>query len=502
MTDLLGGGEELHWIEKGLDIGLRLPFFLLLDHKFKSDFSFLGEVVLPSLESLLNWSSFIGPVLESLSHPLVEQVFYYLEWGFFLSLLLSLSFATSTDDLLNVYNSGSVLFHECVSVFLILTIMNSESSALPNLFRIHYLAVFGALVFINKIPKEMYSQLFYLFAPIFSMLGVPKSALGIAIASILLYKSLLRLKDLSGLFLEIYVTKMNFIQLFGFNVFLEAEWNRLHVPRLLRCFWMARSLVSIWEFFQVTSLVGEEEIDTIVLELGKFFLVKGCETVWAVLGMAAILNSLCHLIDGLFRSILSVEDGSNARTVASVSPFLFFVLALQTGLTNLEPEKRLSRLLKNLCLLLTAIFHIIHDMVSPVLISLTNSLVFHWRKHFRALITSLFLMGSATSLLIYLWDSFPSGTWLFAVSAFCIQLIIKMLISLFIYGLYLYDQFGTDNWESFDEVIYGVKAVGNAIEFIFAVCLFLNGGWIFFFRVTGSCEGYHDGHPRLLQHLV
>ena len=61
------------------------------------------------------------------------------------------------------------------------------------------------------------------------------------------------------------------------------------------------------------------------------------------------------------------------RSVASVCAIVFFVLALQTGLTSLNPDKRLIRLYQNLCLLITAIFHFIHNMVSSHLIGLGAS---------------------------------------------------------------------------------------------------------------------------------
>ena len=52
-----------------------------------------------------------------------------------------------------------------------------------------------------------------------------------------------------------------------------------------------------------------------------------------------------------------VDDDRNMGTMSAI---LFFILALQTGLTGLEPEKRLVRLAKNLCLLATAVLHFIH----------------------------------------------------------------------------------------------------------------------------------------------
>ena len=65
--------------------------------------------------------------------------------------------------------------------------------------------------------------------------------------------------------------------------------------------------------------------------------------------------------------------GTNSETDAnrfgSISTVLFFILSLQTGLTSLDPEKRLDRLLKNVVLLGTALFHALHQMVNcrPIL---------------------------------------------------------------------------------------------------------------------------------------
>ena len=56
--------------------------------------------------------------------------------------------------------------------------------------------------------------------------------------------------------------------------------------------------------------------------------------------------------------------------------------ALQTGLTSLEPEKRFARLCKNLCLLVTALFHFIHNMARSVkdVMSLQFRIVFYDKK--------------------------------------------------------------------------------------------------------------------------
>ncbi len=65
---------------------------------------------------------------------------------------------------------------------------------------------------------------------------------------------------------------------------------------------------------------------------------------------------------------------------------------------------RFSRLCKNLCLLLTALFHFIHNMVSPVLMSLSASHNYNSRRHVRALFICAFLVLAPVALMSYLWQ--------------------------------------------------------------------------------------------------
>ena len=89
---------------------------------------------------------------------------------------------------------------------------------------------------------------------------------------------------------------------------------------------------------------------------------RGSETVISVLGMTSIVSSLSHWFGVVFQVletivffidnrlsphsqiILKTEDDED-KSVASVSAVLFFVLALQTGLTGMEGEKRFQQVL-------------------------------------------------------------------------------------------------------------------------------------------------------------
>ncbi|XP_026687242.1 protein TRC8 homolog, partial [Diaphorina citri] len=123
--------------------------------------------------------------------------------------------------------------------------------------------------------------------------------------------------------------------------------------------------------------------------------------------------------------ILQTEDQDD-KSIGTVSAILFYILALQTGLTELEPEDRFVRLCRNFCLLFTALLHFIHNIVNPLLMSLSASHNPALHRHVRALGVCSFLIIYPTLLLVYLWTNLQLSTWLLAVSAFSTEVIVKV----------------------------------------------------------------------------
>lgn len=79
-----------------------------------------------------------------------------------------------------------------------------------------------------------------------------------------------------------------------------------------------------------------------------------------------------------------------------------------------------------MCLLLTAILHFIHGMTDPVLMSLSASHVSSVRRHLPVLLVSLALFVLPVVLSYALWHHYALNTWLFAVTAFCVELCLKV----------------------------------------------------------------------------
>lgn len=120
------------------------------------------------------------------------------------------------------------------------------------------------------------------------------------------------------------------------------------------------------------------------------------------------------------------EEDEDKSSIGTVSAILFYILSLQTGLTNLQPDKRFIRLCRNMCLLMTALLHFLHNMVSPILMSLSASHNPSRKRHSRALLVCLFLLSAPICLLVALWSRHAPSTWLLAVTVFSIEVVVKV----------------------------------------------------------------------------
>ncbi|MED6249156.1 hypothetical protein ATANTOWER_010123 [Ataeniobius toweri] len=136
-----------------------------------------------------------------------------------------------------------------------------------------------------------------------------------------------------------------------------------------------------------------------------------------------------------------------------------------------------------MCLLLTAILHFIHGMADPVLMSLSASHVSSFRRHFPVLLVSVALFVLPVVLSFTLWHHYALNTWLFAVTAFCVELCLKVVVSLTVYGLFMVDGFSNILWEKLDDYVYYVRSTGNIIEFLFGVIMFGNGAYTMMFEL-------------------
>uniref|UniRef100_A0A8C2WPJ8 E3 ubiquitin-protein ligase RNF139 n=1 Tax=Cyclopterus lumpus TaxID=8103 RepID=A0A8C2WPJ8_CYCLU len=288
----------------------------------------------------------------------------------------------------------------------------------------------------------------------------------------------------------VYLLVRHMYRIYGLQLLLEDTWKRIRFPDVLRVFWLTRVTAQALILVYVVRAVRRESGDDYLLSWDVFWdltsnlIISGCDSTLTVLGMSAVISSVAHYLGLSILAFIGSTEEEDKR-LGFVAPVLFFILALQTGLSSLDPEERLVRLSRNMCLLLTAILHFVHGMTDPVLMSLSASHVSSFRRHFPVLLVSAALFVLPVVLSYALWHHYALNTWLFAVTAFCVELCLKVVVSLTVYGLFMVDGFSNVLWEKLDDYVYYVRSTGNIIEFLFGVIMFGNGAYTMMFE-SGS----------------
>ena len=282
------------------------------------------------------------------------------------------------------------------------------------------------------------------------------------------------------------------ISAIGVQAFIEDNWIRINIPRVLRVFCVTRIFYQLSFYTSFTyvenpppQLNSTEEIFTEnITHIFQHLMVRSCETTVALLGTTSLVSFVAHYI-GLLMAFVVGSDMEEDRNMGTVTAILFFLLALQTGLTSLEPDKRLVRIFRNFCLLSAAILHFIHGMVNPILLAISASRSSPLSKHIRVVGMCVFLVIYPVCLINYLWQYYSTSPWLLAVTAFSIEVIIKVFVSLTVYTLFIIDAHRDTFWEKLDDYIYCIQSTGNTIEFLFGIFMFCNGAWIMIFESGG-----------------
>lgn len=275
----------------------------------------------------------------------------------------------------------------------------------------------------------------------------------------------------------------------GLQGFIEDQWERLRVPTVLRAFFITRVLYQALFFanssyFEVLPPILDRFFDDYrsenITEIIQTLLVRSCETTISLLSATSIVAYIGHYI-GLLIALCVGTDLEEGRNMGNVSGCLFLVFAVQNGLTGLTPEKRLLKIYKNFIVLSAAILHFIHSMINPILLSQNASK----QKHARLLVMCVFLVVYPVWLVNYLWQQHSVSPWLLAVTAFSIEIVMKVVVTLTIYTLYIIDSYRDTFWEKLDDYVYYIQSTGNTLEFLFKIFTFFNAGWIMVFESWG-----------------
>ncbi|UJR33526.1 hypothetical protein I4U23_020971 [Adineta vaga] len=321
---------------------------------------------------------------------------------------------------------------------------------------------------------------------------------------------------------------------FGMQSLFTYLQQRIDMMSLMKIFWLIKIIVLPLGFRAIysnpfiintiDSINGTNETIVnynVTLTKTIYFtaLYYGTETTFTLISFACFISHGIKIISHRFFHLLHIwtEDVEQIGTVMGV---MLFLLLFQSNLIRLDLHRRHVPLLKAFSLLVVASFHFLHTILEPQLLkvamqTMTTKMAFDstddteqqelqnsssrsyfsseilrsfYHRHVYTCLTILLFLILYT---LFLWRIATFSTWLLAVTAFSLELIVRLLASLAQYTLYVLDAHNRlSNVDSFDEYIFRIKAVTSCFEFILGIFLLCNGFYILCYEASGALRAF------------
>lgn len=257
------------------------------------------------------------------------------------------------------------------------------SSTVASLFNVSE-NVFGIFVFLTLLPQ---------FYSLYTFLGKGYSYL-------------------NSNFRQIAIRTIRNVRANGIPFYIDDLWSTLRVPQVLRIFFVFRCT---WATFVIatSSLTVNESVDAskplgILQYIGfirtvtpvnvsddiqsispnplldiqystnsynfsfvERFVIELTDSMLSSFSISSAMSIPLYYCGVEINKFIGGNDLIQAEALGTVSAILFCLLAIQTGLSGLSPLRRLVRVYRNMCLLFAAILHYVHDLVHPVLMTLS-----------------------------------------------------------------------------------------------------------------------------------
>ncbi|XP_068607906.1 RING finger protein 145 [Brachionichthys hirsutus] len=254
-------------------------------------------------------------------------------------------------------------------------------------------------------------------------------------------------------------------------------WNQFAVPVLFTVFWFVQFVVQLYSnTVSGDASAGHQGI--------VFFLLTSvsecCATPYSLLGLTFVVSylalgllNLCKFYLGGYEAI----QNENVMHRGVTEGITLLLLALQTGLLDMQALQRTFLLSIILFIVVTSTLQSMIEIADPVLLALGASRNRSVWKHFRGLSMCLLLLVFPIFMAYKISQFFHMDFWLLILVSSCILTSLQVTGTLLIYSLFMVELFRSDPIESLDEVIYWVNAVSRVLEFLVALCVVAYGTW-------------------------
>uniref|UniRef100_A0A672HU43 RING finger protein 145 n=1 Tax=Salarias fasciatus TaxID=181472 RepID=A0A672HU43_SALFA len=251
-------------------------------------------------------------------------------------------------------------------------------------------------------------------------------------------------------------------------------WNQFAVPVLFSVFWFVLFIVQLCSD---TLSAGSSAVHQGIM----FFLVSECcATPYSLLGLTFVVSylalgllNLCKFYLGGYAAI----QNENVMHRGVTEGVTLLLLALQTGLLDMQALQRTFLLSIILFIVVTSTLQSMIEITDPVILSLGASRNRSLWKHFRGLSMCLLLLVFPVFMAYKISQFFLMDFWLLILVSSCMLTSLQVTGTMLIYSLFMVELFRSNPIESLDEIIYWVNAVSRVLEFVVALCVVAYGTW-------------------------
>ncbi|XP_053700723.1 RING finger protein 145 isoform X2 [Synchiropus splendidus] len=476
-----GASVKMPRLEEVANVALRVPSILLLDLLYKCDIEGLTEHLKAKNEDMLFkykyviWNIYyLGHVINAvvLVLPLRHIVTLYLH--ILTTLLLYMGHQISKDyiheELLHSYRGpvyrDSLAFNRFVSAVTSQIILSTLCAFLMKtrkvwLFSTHMLPL---LVRLYGVPPS-------------TLLTVNMFSMGLTTAGISVFL-------LSNLFVPYRLARAVYSELCQLEVMelyrlLEVGislWNQFAVPVLFSVFWFVLFAVHV-----VTDVIsaGASMAPQGVLFCLLTSVSECCATPYSLLGLTFVVSYLALGLLNLCKFYLggyAAVQNENVMHRGVTEGVTLLLLALQTGLMDMQALQRTFLLSIILFIVMTSTLQSMIEITDPVILALGASRNSCW-KHFRGLSMCLLLLVFPVFMAYKISQFFHMDFWLLILVSSCMLTSLQITGTLLIYFLFMVELLCSEPIESLDEVVYWVNAVSRVLEFVVALCVVAYGTW-------------------------
>uniref|UniRef100_A0A670IHL0 RING finger protein 145 n=1 Tax=Podarcis muralis TaxID=64176 RepID=A0A670IHL0_PODMU len=265
------------------------------------------------------------------------------------------------------------------------------------------------------------------------------------------------------------------VEVYGLLALGMSLWNQLVVPVLFMVFWLVLFALQIYSYFSTRDQPASRER---LLFLFLTSIAECCSTPYSLLGLVFTVSfvalgvlTLCKFYLQGYRAFMN-DPAMNRGMTEGVT---LLILAVQTGLIELQVVHRAFLLSIILFIVVASILQSMLEIADPIVLALGASRDKSLWKHFRAVSLCLFLLVFPAYMAYMICQFFHMDFWLLIIISSSILTSLQVLGTLFIYVLFMVEEFRREPVENMDDVIYYVNGTYRLLEFLVALCVVAYG---------------------------